>query len=105
MRTCASACGRPQSPPSLTQIRQSYAAYWNGLSLCVVGETAGWTLRIQRLSDAKELYRAQRGTMAAAQAAGIEFAMFHAGGSALQAGPDRLASALVWKVLWLSTSC
>jgi hypothetical protein len=105
MSRCAAACGGPQLPPPLTQIRKSYSAPCNDLSLSIESESAGWTVRIQRLSDRKILYHGQRGTIAAAKAAGIEFAMFHAGGATLQAGPDKLASALVWKELWLPTFC
>src|SRR5262249_7760436 len=86
MSPCVAACGRPQLPPSLIQIRKNYAAQWNDLSLCIESEPAGWMLRIQRASDRKDLYQAERGTIAAAKAAGIEFAMFHAGGATLQAG-------------------
>jgi hypothetical protein len=97
MTPCASACARPTPQPPLTQIRKRYAAQWNDLALVVEGESDSWTTRIQTVAERKVLYQAHRGNLNTAKAAAIEFVMFHAGGDALLAGPEKLSLTLVWK--------
>jgi len=85
--------------PSLTQIRKIYAIEWHGLALSVETGVDCWMVHVRVPGDSKMLYEAHRGTLAAAKAAGLEFAIFHDGDST-PGSPERLAGALTWKEQW-----
>ena len=83
---------------NLVQIRQGYRAHWNDLTFLVESEDRQWTLRVQDAGSQRLLYTAGRSNRAAAQTAGLEFAMFR--GVLPQQTPEALARALNWQEYW-----
>ena len=101
MRSCHTACSAPLPVPALTQIRSRYAARWRDLRVTVEDESTYWTVRVEEPGATTALYKAHRGTLRAAKVAGIEFGVFHRGGSAVvDQSPEQLAEVLSWTVEW-----
>jgi len=85
-------------PASLFQIRQGYRASWRDLSLSVESGSQQWTVRVH---DARtDLYTAHRSSARAAQAAGMEYAIFRVLGPAAGESPERLAQQVNWNQYW-----
>ena len=82
------------------QIRRGYRARWRDLAFFVEGETARWTLRVQRASDSQPLYAAERCGIGAARTAAVEFGIFQQLGPASTMTPARLAGELHWQEYW-----
>jgi hypothetical protein len=85
---------------SLVQIRQGYRARWNDLTFLVESEDPQWTLRVQDSRSQHVLYTAGRSNRAAAQAAGVEFAVFRGAVPAIPVNPEALAKGLQWQSYW-----
>src|SRR5690348_8596080 len=100
-RSCHAACSAPLPVPALTQIRHRNAARWSDLRVTVEDECTYWTVRVEEPGATTALYKAHRGTLRAAKVAGIEFAVFHRGGSAVvDQSFEQLALVLSWNVEW-----
>ena len=86
--------------PDLVQIRQGFRATWNDLTLSVESEDRQWTLQVRGADGRRVLYTAGRANRAAAQAAGLEFAMMCEPAAASDASPEALARGLAWQAYW-----
>ena len=84
----------------LVQIRQGFRATWNDLLFLVESEDRLWTLRVQDAGNHRLLYTAGRSNRGAAQAAGLEFAIFRGAIAAQQPSPETLARGLNWQEYW-----
>jgi hypothetical protein len=83
----------------LVQIRQGYRAKWHDLMFVVESGDHQWTLQVQD-AGSRLLYTAGRANRAAAEAAGLEFAIFGRNLAGTQASPEALARSLVWQKYW-----
>ncbi len=86
--------------PPLVQIRQGYRACWHDLTLLVESSDQQWTLRVQNSGSQRTLYTAGRSNRAAAQVAGVEFAVFNDALPSAQVNPEVLAKSLQWQPYW-----
>jgi len=83
----------------LVQIRQGFRAQWRNLMLLVESEDRQWTLRVQESGSRRVLYTAGRANRAAAQSAGLEFAMV-CGGAEQPGGQQAAGGGLQWQAYW-----
>ncbi|HEY1493239.1 MAG TPA: hypothetical protein VGF49_01795 [Candidatus Solibacter sp.] len=82
---------------TLVQIRSVFCTEWQNLAFSVESGSDECTLRVEEIATHRTLYAARRGRVAAAQAAAVEFGIFHVLGPASGMSPEVLASTLFWR--------